>query len=237
MTVQPAPGVPVSVVLHTADPAAVEPFYRELFGWALPPTGTGAVVDSDGTAVALVAAVGAVGPGWFPVLSAPDDAADRITAAGGQTLGGDAAGLAVADPVGAHLLVGTSPEVPLPPPGPGRAAWFENMTTDPVAADAFYPAVFGLGLAPTDTPEYALLLGPAGPVAGRLALPPELATFIGVRWMVYFAHFDLDTAATQVAALGGTVLVTPRETPTGRVTAVADPGGAVLTLLTPTARP
>jgi predicted enzyme related to lactoylglutathione lyase len=41
-----------------------------------------------------------------------------------------------------------------------------------------------------------------------------------------------------VAGLGGTVLVPPRDTPTGRVMTLADPGGAVLTLLTsrPTSR-
>jgi len=51
--------------------------------------------------------------------------------------------------------------------------------------------------------------------------------------MTYVAVPDVDLAADGAAGLGGEVLVPPVDTPVGRVCAVRDPGGAVLTLLRP----
>ncbi len=199
-------------------PASVAGFYGELLGWRLD---GGVLSDADGVSVAALLAGT---DGWSLTL---DGAADRVVAEGGQLLGERLA----ADPAGVRFGLGAA-DVPLPPPGPGRPAWFEHMSTDPAAADGFYPAVFGWGLAPAG-PSYAVFLAGERPVAGRLAQAPELAGAVGERWMVYLAHADVDAGAAAAQRLGGIVAVPPSDTPTGRLAAVVDPAGAVFTLLTP----
>ena len=73
------------------------------------------------------------------------------------------------------------------------------------------------------------------PVAGRLHLPADLAGLLGQRWMVYLADADVDAAAHRAEGLGAEMLVPPRDTPTGRVTALRDPQQAVFTVLRPAA--
>ena len=51
--------------------------------------------------------------------------------------------------------------------------------------------------------------------------------------MVYFAQPNVDAATHHALQLGATLLVSPRDTPTGRVAALRDPTGAVFTLLRP----
>lgn len=235
----PAPGTPIGVALLGADPGHAERFYGDLLGWAFPTgqtTGNTVAVDAAGVPVAAVLPVteGLVN-GWLVTLRAPADPQERIIAAGGHVVGAAEGDLVyAADPAGVAFAVAPPPAaVPLPPPGLGRAAWFENMTTDAARSDRFYSEVFGLVPDPTAAEEdYALLIAGGSPVAGRLALPTGLDRVLGVRWMVYLAHADVDCAAEQVAPLGGSVVVPPRDTPTGRVSAVSDPDGAVFTLLT-----
>ncbi|MGH3567038.1 MAG: VOC family protein [Pseudonocardia sp.] len=235
----PAPGTPIGVALLGADRGRAGRFYGDLFGWTFPTsptTGTTVAVGADGVPVATVlpAAEGGLVNGWLVTLRAPVDARERIIAAGGRVLDVAGSPMYAADPAGATFAVAPSTAgVPLPRPGLGRAAWFENMTTDAAGSDRFYSEVFGLVPDLTGTAEgYALLIADGSPVAGRLALPPGLARVLGVRWMVYVANADVDRAAEQVAPLGGRVVVPPRDTPTGRVSAVSDPDGAVFTLLT-----
>lgn len=212
------------VTLSTADPDGAAAFYGALLGWG---RAGDALVDAGGVPVAALDADGPV-PGWGVVLSGT---ADRAAAAGGEVLDGPV----VRDPAGVLFAAG-EPAVPLPPPGPGRPAWFENMTTDAAAADRFYTAVAGWAVQPAGS-GYALFVDGGRPVAGRLELPPDLAAALGPRWMVYLAHDDVDAAAAAVPGRGGAVVVPPRDTPTGRVTAVIDPAGAVVTLLRPAGPP
>ncbi|KOG54807.1 glyoxalase/bleomycin resistance protein/dioxygenase, partial [Streptomyces varsoviensis] len=53
----------------------------------------------------------------------------------------------------------------------------------------------------------------------------------GPRWMTYFETADADAAARRVTELGGQVLAPPRDSPLGRLATVADPEGAVFSLL------
>ncbi len=208
------------VTLTTADPDGAADFYGALLGWRR----TGEVLTgADGVPVAALAADGPVA-GWGIVLAGT---ADRAAQAGGEVLDGPV----VRDPAGALFTAGP-PDVALPAPGPRRPAWFENMTTDPAAADRFYTAVTGWTVQPAG-PGYSLFVDGARPVAGRLELSPDLAAALGPRWMVYLAHDDVDAAAAAVPDLGGAVVVPPRDTPTGRLVAVTDRGGAVVTLLRP----
>jgi len=247
--------------LPTGSRTGTETFYSALLGWTFgdepgddsPRDLPGDVADGaagrrrlirvgDDVVATVRSAVAGRAPGqpltgWVVSLLGPTDAADRITRAGGRVLAEADGTLYVADPAGAAFAVtptlpDAAPAAPVAP-GTGRPVWFENMTTDAAAADGFYAGVFGLRPQPTpDAPHYRLLLADGRPVAGRLALPPDLAEHLGPRWMTYLAHPRVDDAAAQAADLGGTVLVPPRDTPTGRVSTLADPGGAVVTLLT-----
>lgn len=210
---------PTGVVLSTPDPDAGAAFYGPLLGWR---RDGDVFAGPDGVPVAALVPDGPL-PGWGVVL---DGTADRATDAGGSLDGG-----VVRDPGGARFLLGPPP-VTLPAPGPGRPAWFEDMTTDAAVVDAFYAAFAGWSTQPAG-PGYALFVSGGRPVAGRLELSPDLAVALGPRWMVYLAHGDVDAAAAAVPGLGGAVVVPPRDTPTGRLVAVTDPAGAVVTLLRP----
>jgi uncharacterized protein len=192
-------------------------FWAELLGWR---TGDEVITGADGVAVAARAAGP---PGWTVVV---DGDAGRVVAAGGRVTDGSV----ITDPCGVTCALGPA-AVALPEPGPGRPAWFEHMSTDPESADAFLAGAFGWSATPAG-PGYALLGAGGPPFAGRLALDGGLAAAIGPRWMVYLAHPDVDGAVGDVERLGGTVAVPPRDTPTGRLTAVVDPAGALTTLLT-----
>jgi uncharacterized protein len=198
-------------------PSDVIGFYGALLGWGAAPGSV--LLDSQGTPIAALLEGTA---GWSPVF---DGTADLITAAGGSV-----SGTTVTDPGGVTFGIGPPP-VPLAAPGLGRPVWIEHMSRDAPAADRFYPAAFGWGVSPAG-PEYSLFTSGERPFAGRLALVPELAAAVGERWMIYLAHGDVDEGAATAARLGGTVVVPPRDTPTGRLASVTDPSGAVFTLLT-----
>jgi predicted enzyme related to lactoylglutathione lyase len=233
----PAPGTPVGVELRTVDVAAASGFYRALLDWRVDPAG---VVRLDDVPVATVRPAGAGRTRWLTAFAVDDlsAAARRVRDAGGTVAERDGAErLLATDPAGADLALVADVAAPTPP-GPGRPAWFEYMTTGPAVADAFYPAVLGVSTVrpPGAADDMFVLFTAAGvPVAGRLALPPELADVLPAGWMVYVAVDDADGAAERVAALGGRVVVPPRDAPTGRVSAVADPTGAVFTLIRPAA--
>ena len=209
------------VTLATPDPDGAAAFYGGLLGWRR----DGAVLLEGHTPVAALTTGAGPLPGWGVTLAGT---AERAVSAGGRVVGGPA--VVVHDPVGAAFST-AAPGVALPAPGPGRPVWFENMTTDADAADAFYAAVAGWTVQPAG-PGYALFVEDGRPVAGRLVLPPDLVAALGPRWMVYLSHADVDAGVEAVVALGGAVPVPPRDTPTGRLAAVVDPGGAVFTLLT-----
>lgn len=231
------PTVPVAVELSSTDLAAAIPFYEALLGWSFEQAGDAVRATVDGLTVATLRPSTTGRSGWSVVFAAADLAATRaaIVAAGGSVDGPDTAGLLRAtDHAGATFAItGKATRVPS---GPGRASWFEYLTTDPGPADEFYPAALGLATvrpdgAPDDT--FLLLAGSGPPVAGRLTLPPELAAAVPPGWMVYLGCADVDATVAVAADLGGFVAVPPRDAPTGRLSAVVDPAGAAFTLLRP----
>jgi predicted enzyme related to lactoylglutathione lyase len=115
--------------------------------------------------------------------------------------------------------------------------WYELMTTDQAAAEAFYRAVVGWEM--TDAGQsgmrYTILSAGKRGVGGLMALPAE-ACEAGVKpgWTGYIAVADTDTAAQRIAESGGSIHRGPDDIPNvGRFAVVADPGGAVFMLLTP----
>ncbi len=251
----------MGVDLLTPDLAAARDLYAPLLGWRLDPAGDDRVVvartAAGGVAATLRAVEGASPTGWVVSFAGlhPGPVDGPVVAAGGVPAAGAArtrpGGVVCTDPGGALLAVvpapgpgGAAAGEP-PAPGPGSPVWFERMTSAPERADAFCAAVLGLVAAaapgapaappdaPPDAPPFVLLQAAGRPVAGRLQLPEDLAPLLGERWMVYFAVDDVDAAALEAARLGADVLVGPRDAPTGRVAALRDGAGAVVTLMRP----
>ena len=118
--------------------------------------------------------------------------------------------------------------------------WYELMTTDPPAAEAFYHAVVGWEMADAGQPgmRYTILSAGKRGVGGLMALPAE-ACEAGAKpgWTGYIGVADTDSVARQIVESGGSIQRGPDDIPdVGRFAVVADPGGAVFMLLTPLPR-
>jgi predicted enzyme related to lactoylglutathione lyase len=107
--------------------------------------------------------------------------------------------------------------------------WFELMTTDAKAAEAFYGAVVGWraeAVGGADMAYTTFHVGQANAIAGMLTLSPDAAATQGPVWMGYLAVSDVDDYAQRVAKAGGTVLHGPMDIPgILRMAGVKDPTG------------
>ncbi|HZD26679.1 MAG TPA: VOC family protein [Alphaproteobacteria bacterium] len=116
----------------------------------------------------------------------------------------------------------------------GRFVWYELMTSDPKAAEAFYRGVVGWSARDAGMPgmSYTLLSADGADIGGLMALPSE-ARAAGAEpgWIGYVAVDDADARAEQAAQQGGSVQRAPADIPgVGRFAVIADPQGAVLAL-------
>jgi predicted enzyme related to lactoylglutathione lyase len=116
----------------------------------------------------------------------------------------------------------------------GRFIWYETMTTDSKAAEAFYRNVVGWGARDAGMPNmaYTLLTVEDVPVAGMMTMP-ESALSAGARpgWIGHVAVDDVDGTAARFERDGGTTHHAPEDIPgVGRFAVVADPHGAVIAL-------
>jgi len=115
-----------------------------------------------------------------------------------------------------------------------RFVWYELMTSDAPAAEAFYRSVIGWQTADAGMPgmRYTILSAGTSGIAGLMALPAE-ATAGGVppNWTGYIGVADVDAMAARVREAGGAVHHPPEDIPgVGRFAVVADPDGAVFCL-------
>jgi hypothetical protein len=144
----------------------------------------------------------------------------------------------VADPHGAvfYLMCGDSEtdSTAFAPMTTGHGTWNELVTTDQVAAMAFYSALFGWknnGMMPMgDAGNYTFFgKGDVEMIGGIMdARGPEARSI----WNVAFHLADLDAGITAVKSGGGRVLMGPEKLPTSDDVHVrlADPWGAGLIL-------
>lgn len=122
-------------------------------------------------------------------------------------------------------------------PWHGQFVWYELMTTDMAAAEAFYTAVIGWSAQDSGHPDmrYTLFAANGASVAGLMTLPAE-ASQAGARpgWIGYVGVGDVDTAAAGLTKAGGRVHRPPADIPgIGRFAVVADPQEAGFVLFTP----
>jgi uncharacterized protein len=115
--------------------------------------------------------------------------------------------------------------------------WYELMTTDMDAAEAFYRAVVGWNAQNFSQPDMRYTMMSAGDkmVAGVMTLPAEVCDAGGrPGWVGYIGADDVDAATAGVKKAGGAVHRPPEDIPNiGRFSVVADPQGAVFMLFKP----
>lgn len=116
----------------------------------------------------------------------------------------------------------------------GNFSWYELMTSDPTAAEAFYTGVVGWSAqdAGMSDRSYTILSAGETPVGGMMAIP-DRAKSMGARpgWIGYIAADDVDADVERVKQAGGAVHHGPEDIPgVGRFAVVGDPQGAAFTL-------
>jgi uncharacterized protein len=245
------PGTPCWVDLMTPDQPGAQAFYSALFGWELEigPEETGnyaschiggrrvagiggmmgmdhppvwntylATADADATSRAVEAAGGAV---MAPVM----DVMDLGRMAFAQVPGGGVFGYWQA---GSHTGVGVANE-------PNTLTWNEFMGRDYAAAKDFFTQVFGYTYTEIgdEAFQYATIEVDGNTVGGIGTLPDEVPAHVPPHWRVYFAVDDADAAVAKVTELGGSVLRPPMDMPYGRHADVADPHGAMFSVIKP----
>lgn len=109
--------------------------------------------------------------------------------------------------------------------------WFDLTAADGEKVREFYADLFGWTIGPRAGDYHGWITDGEQPWAGIL---PAGAIPAG-RWVPYVMVDDLDAAAKQAVALGGTVLRDKTVGPGGTSVTVADPGGAIVALFTPAA--
>ncbi|WP_369146979.1 VOC family protein [Streptomyces sp. R44] len=245
-----SPGTPcwVSLMVHGID--ATQEFYNALFDWEFVP---GPQQLGPYVRALLggkeVAGIGQLPPdrnlriAWTPYLAAEDadETAENIRCCGGTVAvgpldAGEAGRMAIcSDPAGAVFGVwqaeahhGTVVAGP-----PGTPVWNELLTYETSSIGKFYRTVFGYEVEPIVSADhdYATLHVAGVPVASLHGVGNALPRDRGPHWMTYFEVADTDAAARLVVELGGQVLRPPREGTAGRLALVADPEGAVFTLV------
>lgn len=121
--------------------------------------------------------------------------------------------------------------------GPNKFIWYELMTTDQDAAEAFYRAVVGWNMADAGQPRMRYTILSAGDRGmGGLMKLPDGACEKGARpgWVGYIGVPDTDAGAKRIVEAGGSLHMGPDDIPNvGRFAMLADPGGAMFYLLTP----
>jgi len=117
----------------------------------------------------------------------------------------------------------------------GRPLWYELMTTDMKAAEAFYKIVVGWTAVPFEgSPQpYVMFMRAADkPVAGLMTTPPDMNA--PPFWAMYVGVPKLEDGAAHITRLGGKESSPVIDVPTiGRMQMMTDPQGAAFYIYEP----
>jgi predicted enzyme related to lactoylglutathione lyase/uncharacterized protein YbaA (DUF1428 family) len=142
---------------------------------------------------------------------------------------------------GARMIYGAfTPVVTLEAPQSNRQGdfiWYELLTTEAEAAQAFYGKVLPWTFADSGQSQmdYRIVRGPEHEVGGLMAITPDMAAH-GARpvWLAYVAVDDVDRAVASILQRGGSVQMPAMDVPmVGRIAMVADPQGAPFYVMKP----
>lgn len=248
------PGTPCWVELATLDEAAAQRFYTGLFGWTCyvhrdPATANGRY---------FIAALGARDVAGFYRAAADQPSQWTINIAvhsvahaaewtehlggtvtlGPVTIPNRGSIVHVTDPAGAPAVFwqpGGSWDFATGAPNTFANADLNTHHGD--AADGFFCRLFNYSsrqIGQERGVDYVEWLLDHEPVLYRYVMGPEYPPETLPHWMIYF---EVDPArGTEATAghaimLGGTVLVEPYDSPWGRIAVIADPGGAVFSIV------
>lgn len=244
-------GTPNWVDLMTSDAAAAREFYGALFGWDIevggeetgfygmcrvggravagigqmemehPPVWTTylATTDADGTCKAILDAGGTVVVEGMDVFDF-----GRMAVAQDST--GGTFGLWQA---GTHIGMAVANES-------NAVTWNELMTRDYSRARDFYATVFGYTYTVISEGDFDYAtFEVAGNTAGGIgSLPADVPAQVPPHWRTYFAVDDADAAIAKAVSLGATVVRPAADMPYGRHGDLADPQGAMFSVIKPT---
>ena len=119
----------------------------------------------------------------------------------------------------------------------GKFVWYDLMTTDMKAAEAFYHTVVGWDAADSGLTDrsYSILSMGRTMVAGLMPVPEEAAAKgMGPMWLGYLGVSNVDEFAVKVKDAGGSIMRPPEDIPTvGRFAVAGDPQGAAFLLFQP----
>lgn len=135
---------------------------------------------------------------------------------------------------------GFSPIVTLERPQankPGDFIWYELLTSDADAAQAFYGKVLGWTFADSGQAamDYRIVSAGEHAIGGLMAITKDMADH-GARptWLGYVAVDDVDATAADIERRGGRTLMGGMDIPmVGRIAMVADPDGAPFYVMKP----
>jgi uncharacterized protein len=251
-------GTPCWVDLSVPDVEGAVAFYADVLGWTFvdtgPDYGNYQIAQMDGRAAAGVGPFMQEGQpsAWTVYLASDDvDATAKLIGehggtiyAGPMDIPGNGRMLIAADPTGGVFgvwqqtgMIGSELV-----DEPGAFVWDDARLKDVEAGKRFYADVFGFHYSPLgpeagEMPDYETFTQPggseerpAGGIGGMMGSPPGTPS----HWLAYFAVTDTDAAVSAVGDRDGRVLVSPEDTPWGRVAVVTDPFGAVFGLIGPT---
>lgn len=247
-------GAPCWIDLSSGDLEACKPMYEAAFGWTFKDQGEEfgnyniITIGDDVVGGAMQHNPEFMGPNpanaWTIYFAAEDVAAQldlavqhggKITTPAMQVMDQGAMGEAT-DPVGDSFGFWQPAQLK----GfdrwgeHGFPAWFELKTRDFDAASAFYSNLLGAELGMDEMGEgmrYHTLNINGESVAGIWDVTDVMPDDAPTGWNVYVFADDPDAAVEAVRQHGGTVFSELRDTPHGRIAAVADACGAAFTIV------
>ncbi|MBV1704293.1 MAG: VOC family protein [Hyphomicrobiales bacterium] len=125
----------------------------------------------------------------------------------------------------------------------GTFVWYDHMSPDKKAAEAYYAEVCGWAVVPNtmNAQDYSILHVPGSTwgVGGLMPIPDDAkAAGMKATWSGYVGVDDVDAWAGKVKAAGGAIYRPPGDIPNvGRFAVVADPHGASFILFQPGGSP
>lgn len=245
-------GIPCWIELAAVNEEAARTFYGELFGWEFlvkrdPATVTRRYTIAlryDQEVGGLYQAAQDQPVGWMLHLAVANAAATAswvehlggVVTLGPMDIPGRGSLVHALDPSGAPVVFWQPPaDWSFATTLPGTFSGADLNTHDGVRADDFYCKLFEFTSQQigTDGIDYVEWRLGSEPVLYRYVMPAEQAA-MPPHWMIYLQvdpERGTDAVAGQALMLGGSIVTRPFDTPFGRVAVLADPGGAVFSIV------
>lgn len=238
--------------LASPNPASAADFYAAVFGWEARPAEGGmpyTMFYADGKNVAGMGeltdemAAGGMPPVWssYVIVDDVDKVHAKAIGLGATPLMGvlevgDTGRMSfVLDPVGAAIGFwesGTHDGAEVFNL-PGAVTWNELQCFDVDAAKSFYAELLGWE---TETSnfgelEYTVINNLGRANGGMMDVTGMAPDGVPAYWATYFVVEDCDAVVATAEANGGSIVMPPMDSDVGRMAAIADPFGAVFTVI------